>query len=101
MLIKYYNHFTIWFNDVCVVFLHLDLELHSLRAMHCKIQITIVFELVDVFDNDSNRIKVKPECQNVAYFLTGLWNNEWLPSPHGNGFLRIRKCSYGMNSGRG
>lgn len=36
-----------------------------------------------------------------TYFFSGLWNKLWFPSPHGNGFLRMRKCSYATNSGRG
>lgn len=39
--------------------------------------------------------------RNGTYFATGLWNKLCCPSPHGNGFRRIRKCSYATNSGRG
>lgn len=38
---------------------------------------------------------------SYTYFATGLWNKLWFPSPHGNCFRRMRKCSYATNSSRG
>lgn len=61
---------------------------------------------VTVWQWTANRIKISTEKQNnvhqlCTYLVIGLWNKLWFPSPHGNFFLRIRKCSYATNSSRG